>query len=134
MQKAYVNPPKGDPNFPAMKWHPQTAENRIFHKAEDVPEGWLDTHPKNVTAAEEVEKTAYKPAVKAPAAKSIPMDRKEILAALADGGVTPAKNASNAQLYSQLQDALKLALTEMGKEFPADADAKALLELLPKPE
>jgi hypothetical protein len=35
-------------NYPAYKWHPETAEQRLFTKAAEVPEGWLDTHPDNL--------------------------------------------------------------------------------------
>jgi hypothetical protein len=45
-------------NYPAYKWHPETAEQRLFTKAAEVPEGWLDTHPDNLKNVSEPVKDA----------------------------------------------------------------------------
>lgn len=111
---------------PTMAWHPETGESKIFKHPSEVPEGWLDTHPDNVPKV-------VKPA--APVADDkLPMTRKEIVAALTDGGLQFDAKAPVKVLYAQLTDAVKSALTDAGVEFDAAADTKALLEKLPKPE
>lgn len=111
-----------DPNFPAMKWHPQTGEVKLCHKADDVPEGWIDTHPANLAN------------VAQPAPVKLPMKRKDIVAALSEGGITFDVKSPTYDLYALLVENLKAALTEAEIEFAADADANTLLGLLPKPE
>ena len=114
-----------DPNYPAMKFHPQTGESRVFHTAEDVPEGWLNKHPAHVDDT--------KPA---PAQKSatLPMTRDEIKAALDAGEIAYKKNAGDKALYDLLVASLKTHLTEAGIQFPEDADGPALLALVPPAE
>src|SRR5581483_9866922 len=105
---------------PTMAWHPETGENRVFPHPSEVPEGWLDTHPSNASKAAEG-------GDKNPGDK-LPMTRKEIVAALNDGGISFDKQAKTSALYAQLLDAVKSALTEAGVEFDVNADAKVLLE------
>lgn len=116
-----------DPNFPAMKWHPATGEMRVFTKADDVPEGWIDTHPCNITA------DAVGKAPTAPTS-NLSMKRKQVVRALTDGGIDFAADASHADLYALLVEKLQATLTEAEIAFDPAADAAALLELLPKPE
>lgn len=108
-----------DPNYPAMKWHPVTAEARTFTAPEDVPEGWLDTHPSNLPP---------KPAEPVP-----PMTRDEIKAALDKLQVQYAKNAGDAKLYGLLDEAAREDLTAAGIEFDPHANTATLLALLPEP-
>lgn len=119
-----------DEFYPAYKWHPENAEQRLFHKAGDVPEGWLDTHPANLANVTKPE------AEKAPAAEPAKLDmtRKEIVAALADGGIKFDPASKVAVLYELLKTEVKRVLVDAEIEFEADAGTKALLELLPKPE
>lgn len=120
-----------DPNYPAMKWHPQTAENRVFQKAGDVPEGWLDTHPANVDNVSKQEVEVTPPAVlKAP----LDMTRKEIVAALTEGGITFDPASKVVVLYELLTAEVNRVLTEEGIEYDPTAGTKKLLEILPKPE
>lgn len=108
---------------PTMAWHPETGENQIFNHPSEVPEGWLDTHPSNVKAA-----------VKQEGNKPLSMTRKEIVAALNDGGLSFDNKAPVKALYAQLTDAVKAVLTEAQVQFDPNADTKDLLALLPKPE
>lgn len=135
--KAYVPPPKGDPNFPARMWHPESGESAVFHNAADVPEGWLDTHPNN---AKRVPANAApaQPAVKAPApdkkGNGLPMTREQITIALLEGGVQFKRSSDDKALYATLMTALKKVLDDQGVKYDPKANAPALLELLPKPE
>lgn len=114
--------------FPAMLWHPETGESRVFHKAGDVPEGWLDTHPDNVKNLPKAEKAAQ--------TKPVPlsMTRKEMVQALQDGGISFDPASKVDVLYAILTEAVKKFLTDAEVEFDPATDTKALLELLPKPE
>lgn len=133
---AFTPPPGGD--FPAMFWSPtatkdadgkDTTESRVFNAPEDVPEGWLPTHPNN-------------PALKAkPAVKKldepevlIPMTREEVLAELEAGGIAYSKKSKDSVLYKLLVDKLQDHLKAAGVEYPANSTAKQLLLLVPKPE
>lgn len=129
MTKTYVPPPKGDPAYPAMMWHPETGENRIFNSADEVPEGWLDTHPNNKDAAEQ--RKAAAEARNPPA--TLPLTRAEIVKALGDGGINFNPRAATKALYDQLLGELKKTLTEAGIAYEQEADAKTLLGLLPDP-
>lgn len=111
---------------PTMAWHPETGESKIYNHPSEVPEGWLDTHPDNVPKAP-------KPAP-SPVEDKLPMTRKEIVAALTEGGLQFDPKAPVKVLYAQLTDAVKSALTDAGVSFDDAADTKALLEKLPKPE
>lgn len=119
-----VAKPKVSSVFPGMRWHPQTGESRVFDKAEDVPEGWINTHPASL------------PAEAAPAGAdetaSLNMTRKEIVAALEEGGIQFNPRHGVKALYALLVENLKKALTEMDVPFNADTtDAKELLGLFP---
>lgn len=134
--KAYVPPPKGDQHFPAMMWHPETGESRVFNTAADVLEGWLDTHPANATRVDAIAaaKPSAKPAAAPKGSNGLPMTREEITIALLEGGVQFKRNHDDKRLYDTLMAALKKALDERGVQYAPDATAPALLELLPKPE
>ena len=112
-----------DRNFPAMYWNPETSEPRVFDAPEDVPAGWLPHHPANAPAAP----PPAKPAPKA----SVPMTRAEIVAALDAGNVPYTSTTSDARLYKLLVSSLQTHLTEQGIKYPANADAFALLALVP---
>lgn len=119
---------------PTMAWHPETSESRIFNHPSEVPEGWLNTHPSNVSKEDAKPVSVSKEPVKPADADKVPMTRKEIAAALSDGGVAFDPKQSVKVLYTQLTEAVKTALTDSGVEFDPAADTKALLEKLPKPE
>lgn len=125
-----------DPNYPAMKWHPGTAEARVFAAPEDVPEGWLDTHPSNLPLVPPVPPAprgaGFGPDVTAkdPAP---PMTRDEIKAALDKLQVQYAKNAGDAKLYALLDEAVREDLTAAVIEFDPRANTATLLALLPEP-
>lgn len=119
-----------DPNYPAMKWHPHTGENRVFHKSGDVPEGWLDTHPANVDSVTKEVEAAPPSVLKAP----LDMTRKEIVAALTEGGITFDPASKVVVLYELLTAEVNRVLTEEGIEYDPTAGTKKLLEILPKPE
>lgn len=134
-----------DPNYPAMKWHPATAECRTFIAPEDVPEGWLDTHPSNLPKeapkpeprkpAEQKAPESRKPVEqKAPEPKAaLPMTREEIKAELSAGGIPFAPNAKDETLYAALKKGVQEFLTGAGVAFPADADVPALIALAKTP-
>lgn len=122
-----------NPGFPAMKWHPQTGEATVFNKSQDVPDGYLDEHPDNLSGTARAEAVAAA-AVKPPASDELCLTREEIMAELHESGLSYKKNTPTKALYDMLVEALKEYLAENEVEFPADADAKALLALVPKPE
>lgn len=132
-----------DPSYPAMKWHPETAESRVFHKSEDVPEGWLDEHPSNVPKevakpTPKVAVTAAPKPVKAAEVKSaeptsLPMTREEMKAELQAGGIPFAPNAKDQTLYDALKKGVQEFLTGAGVAFPPDADVPALIALAKQP-
>lgn len=111
-----------DPNFPAMKWHPKTGESRVFTAAEDVPEGWIDTHPNNVIAKD------------APAPDELPLTKKQIKTELDAAGVTYPPTAGAKALYELLSDSLKTFCAENEIPYEADMSVLTLLELVKKPE
>ena len=120
-----------DPNYPAMMWHPKTCESRVFYQAGDVPKGWINTHPNNLAVAVNQEAESEAPA----ADKAAPdMTRKEIVAALTDGGIPFDPASKVVVLHELLITEVKRVLTEAEIEFDAASPTKALLELLPKPE
>lgn len=110
-----------DPNYPARKWDPVTGESQVFTAPEDVPTGWLDTHPNNVKAADKVE---------APVSDALPMTRAEIRAELDQAGIPYPKTAKTEMLYVLLGDSLKQHLTKSGIAYEPDASVPALLELV----
>ena len=111
--------------FPAYMWSPE-GEKRVFEKAEDVPEGWLDHHPNHFDGR--------KPPPPAKAAAPTPMTRDEIVAALDAGAIPFSKNAGTKALYDQLAAKVVEALKERGIPFDPKADTRVLLGLLPPPE
>lgn len=130
-----------DPNYPAMKWQPITGEARTFTAPEDVPEGWLDTHPLNlppkpapltVAEAAEVLRASTRPAPDSNAGE-LPMTRDEIKVALDQLQVQYAKNAGDAKLYVLLGEAVREDLTAAAIEFDPHANTATLLALLPEP-
>lgn len=124
MVKPYVPPPRGPVDFPAMFWDPKTGKPKVYQKVEDVPEGHLSAHPDDEAAVAHV---AVKPEYERV------LSRTEIIKELQNGGVQHRATEGTEVLYKRLVDSLKKALTEGGIKFPADADAKALLKLLPPP-
>ena len=122
--------PGKDQSYPAMKWDPVTKESRVFNKASEVPDGWLDTHPDNL---ENMPQPVKAPEVQAKAVP-LPLTRKEMVQALQDGGI-PFDPASKVDvLYAILTEAVKKFLTDADIAFDPAADTKVLLGLLPKPE
>lgn len=117
------------PDYPAMKWHPETGEPTVFNAPGDVPAGYLDRHPNDPAGKVEVKKPDA-PA-KVPA---LCLTRKEIRAELDAGGIAYEKDEPTAVLYDKLVAALKAHLEAAEVEFDEAADAKALLALVPKPE
>lgn len=117
-----------DMAYPAMKWHPETGEARAFTKAGDVPDGWLDTHPNNISV---VDKAAAnnKDVVGKPV--PLPLTRKEMVAALQQGGIAFDPAAKVDVLYAVLTEAVKKFLTDAEIEFDPALDTKALLALVP---
>ena len=113
-----------DQAYPALKWHPETGDCRLFHNEASVLKGWLDQHPRNLKP-ENVD-----PAAPAP----LPMTRKEIVDALNNGGISYDPKSKTTVLFDQLTVAVKEALTEADISFDDAADTKELLDLLPKPE
>lgn len=122
---------KSRAEYPAMKWHPETGEAKVFHKAEDVPDGYLDTHPSNLANVAAANQEASKKLNKA---KTLPLSKDEIIAALVEGGIGYPKQASAKALYDLLTEKVKAALTEAGTSFDPEADTKTLLGLLTPPE
>lgn len=102
--------------FPGHRWSPD-GEMRVFHTAEDVPEGWTEYHPDSA------------PKVERQPATSIDLTRKEIVEALNAGNIPFVKNAKTEALYAQLTEAVKAHLAETGVEFDPEASVKSLLEL-----
>lgn len=113
-----------DPNFPAFKWHPETGEQKYCTSAEEVPEGWIDTHPNNVPPKADADKPAK---VVEP---ELPMKRKDITKELDAAGVEYPKSATTKALYELLGDTAKNFLTANKVEYAADADVPALLALV----
>lgn len=117
--------------FPAMMWHAVTGEVGLFTKAEDVPEGYIDTHPLNLA---NVAQAAAEVVVSAPAT-ALSMTRKEIVAALDQGGIQFNPRAKAVELHDLLVAKVKEVLTNMELEFDdACTDAKTLLGLIPPSE
>lgn len=115
--------------FPALMWHAVTGEVGLFTKAEDVPEGYIDTHPNNLASV--TQPAAEQP--NAPAALS--MTRDEIVKALEEGGIPFKPNASDKKLHNLLVFKVKEVLQAAEIEFDdACTDAKILLGLLPPSE
>ena len=111
--------------FPAYMWSPE-GEKRVFEKAEDVPEGWLDHHPNHFDG--------QKPPPPAKAAAPTPMTRDEIVAALIAGEIPFSKNAGTRALYDQLTAKVKVALKAHKIHYSDEMDTRKLLELLPPTE
>lgn len=108
--------------YPALKWHPETGECRQFAKADDVPEGWLDTHPVNVKNAATV------------AAGKLPdITRQEIIAHLEAGHVEYNKAHSAKQLHKLLTTEVHATLKGLGREFDPEADVRSLIQQLGPP-
>lgn len=115
-----------DPNYPAMKWHPETGEAKTFTSADEVPKGWLDTHPNNLPANPDAG-SASVPARPDP----LPMSRDAIKKALDDAGITYAKSAKDQTLYDLLVSELRAHLTSQGVAWGKGDDATTLIHLLP---
>lgn len=116
--------------FPALMWHAVTGEVGLFTKAEDVPEGYIDTHPNNLA-------NVAQPAAELVAAPAVilSMTRKEIVKALEDGGIQFNPRAKAVELHDLLVAKVKEVLKNMELEFDdACTDAKILLGLIPPSE
>lgn len=121
---------------PVMKWHPETGKPHTFAHPDDVPAGYVDEHPNNLEPAARKAAVAKLKAEKKAGRveQSKPLDRKEVVAALTEGGIQFDGNAETADLDKILADALKEHLTAAEVEFPSDANTRDLLALVPKPE
>lgn len=124
MAKPYIPPPRGSVDFPAMFWDPKTKQPKVYQKAHEVPDGHLNAHPDDENAVAWVKKVPEPEMV---------LKREEIIKELTNGGVQFRSSEATPVLYKRLVESLKKALSESGIKYPADADAKALLELLPPP-
>lgn len=89
--------------FPACYYGPGD-KRKIFHSADDVPEGWVD-HPSKLPPAPAVSKAET--AEPAPAAKTAPLTRSQIKAALMQRGIAIPRGASTEALYEQLVSAVE---------------------------
>lgn len=111
--------------FPKMLWDAD-GNVHLCNGPADVDPSWTNYHPNDVEkAAAKAEKAAVVSAV---------MSRDDIVAALNQGGVEFKKNAPTPALYKQLVAALRSELDQRGVQYPADADAPALLALVAPPE
>lgn len=120
-----------DLNYPAMKWHPETGESRVFIAPEDVPAGWIDTHPNNLPPD-------VKPVAEALAAKiegdALPLTKKQIKVELDAAGVTYPATANVKALYELLSDTLKTFCANNDIAYEPNADVPTLLALVKQPE
>lgn len=114
------------PDYPSMRWHPETGEMAVYNAPHEVPEGWLDTHPNNVSKVKKAEKPAAE-------ANLLPMTKAEIVKALTDGGI-PFKPQTGAKgLYALLDTALRAHLAAEKIEVPEGANVPALMALANPP-
>lgn len=101
-------------NFPAWFYGPG-GKSKIFHRQEDVPEGWED-HPSKVVEAQE-------------SPDPIPMTRDDIIAGFGELGAPYKKNAPTAALYKQLCELRKIASRDCDpKSMSRDEVVAALKE------
>jgi hypothetical protein len=107
-------------------------EAEIFHHSDHVPKGWTP-HPKAADEAQDGDEKQPDPKT-GDGAAALPMKKKDIVAALSEGGIDFNSRASAGDLYTLLLENLRKVLTEAEIAFAPEADAPALLELLPKPE
>lgn len=114
-------PKPAHPDYPAMKWHPETGVAAVFHTPHDVPEGYLDQHPSSL------EKT---PAVKPSTPGALPMTKAEIVAALKAGAIEYPATAGAKALYDLLDKTLREHLTANNIPIPENANVPALLALV----
>jgi sugar lactone lactonase YvrE len=123
-------------NAPVMKWHPETGKSKVFDHPDDVPAGYVSEHPNNLEPADRKAAIAKLKAEKkaGKVEKAEPLTRKEIIAALTDGGLPFDGNAETVDLDKALSDALKEHLQAAEVLYPSDADTRELLTLVPKPE
>jgi len=118
-----------DKRFPGWRYNPDTLEGRQFDRAEDVPEGWVDTLNTPEDAPASVEE-AIAPAKPAATSARAAMTRTEITAALTSGAIQFQKNTSTAALLELLRTNVHAALTAKGVEFDPDTDVRDLLATL----
>jgi hypothetical protein len=85
--------PTKDPKFPALMWHPETGEASVFNSAEEIPEGYLDKHPKHAGDVKPIVKTE--------------LSRSEIIAALRERGIEFAPATGTPKLYDLLVNAIE---------------------------
>lgn len=115
-----------NPDYPALKWHPETGECATFNAAHEVPAGWLDTHPSNVKADEKAsDETKTAP-------EKLPMAKKDIVKALVDGGIEHDPKAPSSVLYGVLDEKLREHLTANNIDIPEGATVPVLLALTAK--
>ncbi len=119
-----LQPKPKDHAYPALKWHPDTGESRVFHNEGQVPKGWLNQHP------DAIKPEKLDPATPLP----VPMTRREIMDALHSGEISYDPKAKTSVLFDQLTVAVKQALTAADISFDDATDTKELLALLPTPE
>lgn len=84
--------------FPGHRWSPD-GEMRVFHAAEDVPEGWADNHPANRPTSVIDAACA---ALVAAQPKAPTLSRQQIIADLQRRGVVFQRNATTKALYDLL--------------------------------
>jgi hypothetical protein len=105
--------------YPALKWHPETGDCKQFERADDVPDGWLDTHPANQLAA--------------PVLNAAAITREEIVSALKAGNVVHKASEGTSKLLALLTREVHDTLKRLGHEFDPSADVRALLAKLGPP-
>jgi len=123
-----------------MRWDAE-GNAHLCRSEADVQPGWTDQHPSNIPAeaAPAPPPDHPPPSNETPPAPEAPevqeMTREEIVTALNEGGVQFSNNAPTKALYKKLRVALIEALSAVENiAFDPEADARTLLNLLPKPE
>jgi len=94
---SWFYPPETDPECPA-------DHGRVFHRLEDVPEGWLvhwELHGVNLNR-------------EPPAATEIPMTRRELHAELTRRDIEFTPQTSRSELWRMLQEAIEAERLDEG--------------------
>lgn len=111
------------PDFPSMRWNPETGESQVFSAPHEVPDGWLDQHPNSVSGDD-------KAAAKSDTKTGLPLTKAEIVEALNEYEIPFKANTGAKGLYELLETSLKAHLAAEKVEIPADANVPALLALV----
>lgn len=111
---------------PTMAWD-KDGNSQVFPSAAEIPEGFSDRHPADLAHSTLKEPTPPKP-------NTLPMTKAEIVEALKAGGIEAKPNMGAKALYDLLLTSLRDVLTESQIAFDPEADAPALLKLVPKNE